>query len=614
METTYVCVYTDTIMSFLSIPHQEGLFIAIKEGKSADGAERCPTVDTDEDDEDDEDDTDDVRLIPRCSPVPRKRGSSIVDETAEYMRIQLALSGGKRVSFADTTGGDLVDVKEFIAFDSDDEDSAKWEEEEAKYKEAKGEPKYYVQAEFSVPSESALLQAVRTNKVEVERVSPVEDEPLSFWGMIRVLNISFNKAVYIRFTMDHWASYYDQPAEYVEGSHDGDTDRFSFKLSFAPPYTTHGSCIEFVVRYETSEGDYWANNSSMNYVVTLLLFFEDSSAQRQFSIADVRGILRPPKVYSAETDLDSEDEPNTEEHRGSTESGLVRPTAICPVIVQPEIDVETAVHPSVPTVPPNGELPSVDGALSTHCEITQSPCTSSSSPLQTLPIDLNASEAVQPNNHCKLGYQSPEQHQISNPSALLPASCPSMSQSPMLRPDWSQATEEEPTGTNVLVGSAQSPDADPSLALPTHCVSAAHSSELCVLVTGLSEGPNSSVACYHHSMPLLSPVAQSQNSPGARGETRASLQENDSESLDVTEVCQSCDIQSALACTERKHACKTSPDVLLENLPSLLCEHDLNRILMPSLIFLSTVVSLAVVLKEPSAMFVIGLFLILHCL
>lgn len=297
METPYVCVYTDTIMSFLSIPHQEGLFIAIKEGKSADGAERCPTVDTDEDDEDDEDDTDDVRLIPRCSPVPRKRGSSIVDETAEYMRIQLALSGGKRVSFADTTGGDLVDVKEFIAFDSDDEDSAKWEEEEAKYKEAKGEPKYYVQAEFSVPSESALLQAVRTNKVEVERVSPVEDEPLSFWGMIRVLNISFNKAVYIRFTMDHWASYYDQPAEYVEGSHDGDTDRFSFKLSFAPPYTTHGSCIEFVVRYETSEGDYWANNSSMNYVVTLLLFFEDSSAQRQFSIADVRGILRPPKVY-----------------------------------------------------------------------------------------------------------------------------------------------------------------------------------------------------------------------------------------------------------------------------------------------------------------------------
>lgn len=288
-------------MSFLTIPSQEGLFTTIKSDKSAEEAEsRSPLGDGDNnnDDDDEDDDTEDVRLIPRCSPVPRKRGHSIYDETAEYMRIHLALSGGKRVSFADTTGGDLVDVKEFVAFDSDEEeDSARWEEEEAKYRKPAREPTYRVYPEFNAPGESALLQAVRTHKVEVEQMSPVESEPLAFSGVIRVLNVSFHKAVYIRSTLDNWATYFDHPAEYVQGSHDGDTDQFSFKLSFAPPYITHGSRIEFVVRYETSDGDYWANNSSMNYVVTLLLSYEDDSAQASIDTQQVRGILRPPKDY-----------------------------------------------------------------------------------------------------------------------------------------------------------------------------------------------------------------------------------------------------------------------------------------------------------------------------
>uniref|UniRef100_A0A3Q1JT61 CBM21 domain-containing protein n=1 Tax=Anabas testudineus TaxID=64144 RepID=A0A3Q1JT61_ANATE len=224
----------------------------------------------------------DVRFIPRCSPVPRKRGSSIHEETAEYMRIHLALSAGKRVSFADTTGGDLVDVKEFV---------------EAKYRKPERVPTYHVHPEFSTAAGGVLLQAVHANKVEVEQLSPVENEPLAFCGVVRVLNISFHKAVYIRSTMDNWATYFDHPAEYVQGSHDGGTDQFSFKLSFAPPYITHGSRIEFVVRYETSDGDFWANNSSMNYVVTLLLSYEDNVAQINTDTQPTRSILKPPKAY-----------------------------------------------------------------------------------------------------------------------------------------------------------------------------------------------------------------------------------------------------------------------------------------------------------------------------
>lgn len=294
------CVYAK--MSFLTIPSEEGLFTAIKTRKSAEEEESRSPIDDDEDNDDDDeedDDTENVHLIPRCSPVPRKRGSSIYDETAEYMRIHLALSAGKRVLFADTTGGDLVDVKEFVAFGSDDEEeSARWEEEEAKYRKPQREPTYHVHTEFNAPADGALLRAVHTNKVEVERMSTVENEPLALSGVIRVLNVSFHKAVYIRSTMDNWASYFDHPAEYAQGSHDGDTDRFSFKLSFAPPYITHGSRIEFVVRYETSDGDYWANNSSMNYAATLLLSYgDDDSDQRTINTQQTRGILKPPKAY-----------------------------------------------------------------------------------------------------------------------------------------------------------------------------------------------------------------------------------------------------------------------------------------------------------------------------
>ncbi|CAB1329890.1 unnamed protein product [Coregonus sp. 'balchen'] len=285
-------------MSFLTIPSQEGLFTKVKkEGSSGEG--RCydeGQCNSDEEYEDSEETN--VRLIPRCSPIPRKRGRSIYDETAEYLKIKDAISS-RRVSFADTTGRDLTDVKEFIQFDSDDEDNARWEEEEAKYRAKIREPTYRVNPEWTMPTAAALTKAVHINKVEVESVSPIEDEPLAFTGFIRVLNISFIKTVCIRSTMDSWSTYFDCPADYVQG--DGETDKFSFKLSFCPPYLHHGARIEFVVRYETPDGDYWANNSHMNYAVTLLVSYEDDVAQDSpFDMPDLTSILKSESSYSME--------------------------------------------------------------------------------------------------------------------------------------------------------------------------------------------------------------------------------------------------------------------------------------------------------------------------
>ncbi|XP_061627301.1 protein phosphatase 1 regulatory subunit 3A [Phyllopteryx taeniolatus] len=327
-------------MSFLTIPSQESLFTPIQSGRSPDEVEGRLADDDDDDDEDDDEDegSENVRLIPRCSPVPRRRGASIHDETAEYLRIQAALSPGKRVSFADTIGGDLVDVREFVTFDSDDEeDFARWDEERAKYGKTEREPVFLVHPEFEPLGGGALLEAVRAQQVRIEHIGPVDHEPLAFSGLVRVLNVSFHKAVYIRSTMDNWETYFDHPAEYVQGSHDGDTDKFFFKLSFARPYVTHGSRIEFVVRYETTEGDYWDNNSHLNYVVSLHLSYEEESEETESGQQEVRGIMRAPKDYSTCIGLDSSDNEDETETSRSGSEGQEGP---CPVIIPPELDKE----------------------------------------------------------------------------------------------------------------------------------------------------------------------------------------------------------------------------------------------------------------------------------
>lgn len=184
------------------------------------------------------------------------------------------------------------------------------------------------------------------------------------------------------------------------------------------------------------------------------------------------------------------------------------------------------------------------------------------------------------------------------------------------------------TGEDASTGS---PAGRPCLELPTECVSAPSVTQGCEreaavglseLVAGLSEGSTRSAPHHEGSTPALSsPVAESQASPGARGEAPPSpeLTENPSKSTGVTEMSRNSAPQSLPAWEEKEDAPQISPDTLLENLPNtssevseLQSEHDVNRNLMPSVVFLSGVVSLSIVLQEPSALFLIGLLLVLH--
>ncbi|XP_051964517.1 protein phosphatase 1 regulatory subunit 3A-like isoform X2 [Xyrauchen texanus] len=326
--------------NFLTIPSQNSIFMTVRAERSVEGNSKLLG------DEDEEETEDDFRLIPRSSPVPRKRGLSIADETAEYMRIRLALPS-RRVSFVDSTGGDLAAVRMFVLFDSDDDDDSKWEEEQALNRKAYRELTYQVSPDFHELAGTELDLSVHTNKVEVERVASVPDDPVSFEVLIRVLNISFHKSVYVRSTMDGWVSHFDHPAEYVEGSNDVETDSFSVKLSFASPYLFNGARIDFVVRYETSDGEFWANNSGKNYSVTLIQSYEEDTDQyTKAANIELRGILKPPR---SDIDYDnSYDKDDAHLSSKDCESLDVQTACAQPIIVQPEIDIEmTAVPPTL---------------------------------------------------------------------------------------------------------------------------------------------------------------------------------------------------------------------------------------------------------------------------
>ncbi|XP_036852244.1 protein phosphatase 1 regulatory subunit 3F isoform X2 [Manis javanica] len=204
--------------------------------------------------------------------------------------------------------------------DDDGEDGDEGEEEE----EACPEPSplcpvpagggFYLVPTFSLPTAPGRLERLGRVMVELEALLPPPGavpggagvwvpggRPPVLRGLVRVLNRSFEKAVHVRASHDGWASFCDHPARYVPrnppgagaggpgvgdpildqglglgpgqvsaSSPDdcGHTDRFAFQLPFAEG-AGDGARLDFVVRYETPEGTFWANNHGRNYTVLL---------------------------------------------------------------------------------------------------------------------------------------------------------------------------------------------------------------------------------------------------------------------------------------------------------------------------------------------------------
>ncbi|XP_049429589.1 uncharacterized protein ppp1r3ab [Epinephelus fuscoguttatus] len=200
-----------------------------------------------------------IGIRPKSSPLPRRK-SSTSDEDFEP---EPPLPGSRRVSFADAKGLSLVQVKKFETWDLPMLPVCDPSEVIGKVAE-----EYFLSPlTFSLPLPTAeLFVKVQEQKVELETIELIPGTTI-LKGVIRVLNISFTKSVYVRATLDTWSSHFDLLAEYMPGSSYSLMDLFSFKLTLVPPFGEQGARVDFCLRYETPQGTFWANNNGRNYVL-----------------------------------------------------------------------------------------------------------------------------------------------------------------------------------------------------------------------------------------------------------------------------------------------------------------------------------------------------------
>ncbi|XP_067355970.1 protein phosphatase 1 regulatory subunit 3A isoform X2 [Channa argus] len=224
-------------------------------------------------------------IRPKSSPLPRRK-SSVTDDDSEP---EPPLCGSRRVSFADAKGLSLVQVKEFETWDEPKLPGYDFSEIEGKCTD-----KYFLSLHtFSLPlSTDELFIKVQDQKVELETIKLLPGTT-TIKGVIRVLNISFSKTVFVRTTLDGWCSHFDLLAEYIPGSSDGLMDSFSFKVTLVPPFGEQGARVDFCLRYETPVGTFWANNNNRNYVLFCHRGMKDQKEKPQKENVNKKSCLKP---------------------------------------------------------------------------------------------------------------------------------------------------------------------------------------------------------------------------------------------------------------------------------------------------------------------------------
>ncbi|VDO00001.1 unnamed protein product [Rodentolepis nana] len=176
----------------------------------------------------------------------------------------------KIVRFADSLGLDLVSVRQV----KDTENppfipaSATMDLNLDKEKSFSSLGAKQYQICFSQPGASPnFIHHVLTHFVCLENAR-VDSSRGLLTGTIRVKSVGFEKKVAVRITYNDWSTFFEIPTSYVQDSHDGTTDRFSFSAVF-PNSMVANDRAQFAIRYEIHSGvTYWDNNHGENYIVT----------------------------------------------------------------------------------------------------------------------------------------------------------------------------------------------------------------------------------------------------------------------------------------------------------------------------------------------------------
>ncbi|XP_053870906.1 protein phosphatase 1 regulatory subunit 3F isoform X2 [Malaclemys terrapin pileata] len=280
-------------------------------------------------------------------------------------------AGARRVLFADALGLPLTRLRHYQPWPPP---SPEWPPEVLP---PAGQPPFapYLLPAFVLPpagqGEPERLVRLRRTMVELEEVlAPGPGEPWLLRGTVRVLNVAYRKAVHVRASRDRWRTYRDHPARYVPGgSPDGGlSDRFTFSLPFGPDQQEEQgeeeeegdeARLDFVIRYQTDEGVYWANNQGKNYSVVMKgrapPRAPPSTAGQDGAGRQLKSCMRPERMRPCEEELSDEDIPNpAREEEGSPERETQRESPSASTGQVPELPVPPT---SLETELPARELP-----------------------------------------------------------------------------------------------------------------------------------------------------------------------------------------------------------------------------------------------------------------
>lgn len=88
----------------------------------------------------------------------------------------------------------------------------------------------------------------------------------SIFGAVEVKNITYDKNIFVRLTLDKWKTFTDVPAKFSRHDENERSDRFFF---IAPlddkSFGDIKSDIEFATCYKLVDNDFWDNNNGNNY-------------------------------------------------------------------------------------------------------------------------------------------------------------------------------------------------------------------------------------------------------------------------------------------------------------------------------------------------------------
>jgi hypothetical protein len=132
----------------------------------------------------------------------------------------------------------------------------------------------------------------QTMPVRVERIFLASDNK-TLVGIVACANISFQKLVVARFTLDYWKTTSEVVAEFNQDvrkkqKEDG-YDRFNFNIKLADQANLESKTLLLCVRYQVNGQEFWDNNGSINYQVD---FVKKTQQQVKRSKGPLRAIPR----------------------------------------------------------------------------------------------------------------------------------------------------------------------------------------------------------------------------------------------------------------------------------------------------------------------------------